>query len=174
MSANGGDCRARHAKLRKAEQTEDQDRVEDDVEHRADDLHQHRLEVHALRLQDTFAIDLHEQADRKNHDNGKIGNAVLRRFGIARIGFDERARAKDAEENEDHGGEQHDEEAVARRFLRVRMLLCAEFAGDQRVDANAGADGDGDHEHKNRIGEGDCGQRVFPEIGDKNTVYNVV
>ena len=174
LSANGCDGGARHAKLRKTEQTEDEDRVENDVEHRSNDLHEHHVKVLALRLQNALAIDLHEHTDRAGQNDGKIGDAVFKRLRNRCISPHERARAEDAEQHEHQHRKQHQRKAVARRVFRFVVPLCAKAARNQRIDAYTGADGDGDHEHKDRKRERNRGQRVFTEIGDEDAVYNVV
>lgn len=65
------------AQLREAEQAEDEDRVEDDIRDRTDQLRDHGIDRAAGRLQKALKRDLAEHTERAQHADIEICDAVL-------------------------------------------------------------------------------------------------
>ena len=73
LSRNGGDCCAGNTQPRQSEQTENQQRIEDDVGNRSKDLCDHRCFHVAVRLNDLCPDTFQKQTEAEYADNASVG-----------------------------------------------------------------------------------------------------
>ena len=162
------------AELREAEQTEDEDRVEDDVRDRAGQLRDHGIDRAAGRLQEALEGDLDKNAERAQNADVQIRDAVIDN------GLDIRLRAHigaDAEQTGDKHeqiAQQRQQQAVDRDLVDTLGVFLAQRTRQQRVDADAKADGNSDDDVLPRKSHGHRRERILADARDKDTVHDVV
>ena len=146
LSGDGRNGCTRKAHLRQAEHAEDQQRIEDDIGHRADDLRKHGCFHITGGLQHLCPDAFKEQAEAEHAHDASIGDYILndrfRAGGHPRIsGHDQSA---DQCKHEPHGdGQWRTHTSV---FVRFILLPGAETSSHHGVDAYACADSQRDHQ----------------------------
>ena len=158
------ECGTGHAHLRKAEVAEDQDRVKDDIQDRAEALRQHRIERHTGRLQEPLHRDLQENADRQSADDGHVLHAIFDDLCVVGLHREKDAGAEQPEQAEDREADQGEQNAVVRRFIRLLKIFLAKASGEQGVDADTGTGSDRDHQVLDRECERDRSQCVLIDL----------
>ena len=77
LSENGCKRCPRNSHLRQSEQTEDQDRIQNQVRHCADPLRDHRIEGLTGRLQQSLKSHLRENTEARHTADGQVGRTIL-------------------------------------------------------------------------------------------------
>ena len=99
-----GVSRAGHTELRKSEQAEDQNGVEDDVENSAGSLGDHAVDGPARGLQKTLKGHLEEQADAQAAHDPQVGRRIICHHlipdRIRHLRHDKRMGSEDPDEKE--------------------------------------------------------------------------
>ena len=177
LTDDGRDCRARDAHARQAEPAENQDGIQNDVDHGAGSLGDHGVGGAAGGLQETLEENLSEDAEGGNRDHPDIAHAVG--DGVRLRG--QRAHIRFGAENAEKGAQKHprkgEQQAVERGGIDLLLILLSQRAGEQRVDAHGDAAGNADHNILHRKGQRNGGQRIVVHVRnarDKNTVHHIV
>ena len=165
---------ARNAHCGEAQQAEDQDRVENDIEQRAHELHGHGCNVLALGLHDALTAHLKKHAEAERTADGKIRRPHLADGGLVRKEREKGICAEQAEQRKGQRGQQQKEQAVVGGKGGLLPAALAKAARDQGVHAHARAHRHRDHQHLDGIGQRNRGQRVLAQPRDKDAVHKVV
>ena len=174
LAEDGRIGRARNTHLREAEQAEDENRVKNDVDDCARALADHRQQRAAGALQQALKEDLHENAHRADHDDGRIVDAALHDFLDVRLHLKIRAHNRHAAEHEDQAADEQQHDAVGRRAVHAFLVLRAQRAREHRVQAHAQTRRNRDHQVLNREGHAQRRQRVFAHARHKHGIHHVV
>ena len=162
------------AELREAKQTENQDRVEDDVRDRAGQLRDHGIDRAAGRLQEALKGDLDKNAERTQNADVQIRDAEID------DGLNIRLRAHIGADAEQTGGEHEQiaqpckQQTVGRDLIDTLGVFLPKRAREQRIDADAEADSDGDDDVLPRESHRHRRERILADARDENTVHDVV
>ena len=144
----------------------------------ADQRHQavadHRQQRAAGALQQALKEDLHENAHRAEHHDGRVIHAALDDFRDVRLHFKVRANDRRAAEHEDKAADEQQHDAVGRRAVHALFVLRAQRAGEHRVQADAQTRRNRDHQVLDRESERNRRQRVFIDLRNKHRVHNVI
>ena len=160
--------------LRKTDQTEDQDRVENNVRERAGQLGDHGIDRAAGRLQEALEGDLDENAERAQNADVQIRDAVIDN-GLdirlrAHIGTD----ADQACDKHEQIAQQRQQQTIDRDLIDTLGVFLAQRTREQRVDADAEANGNSDDDVLPRKSHRHRRERILADTRDENTVHDVV
>ena len=174
LTGHGGHGGARHLQPGEAEQAEDQDGVQDQVDDRANPLNDHGVHRPAGGLDQPLAGDGQEDTDTGPGYDGQVVGAVAddaRDVGLDDVVGPGKGQAQDGEHQ---SADDFQQSAVHGGAVGPLLILLAQTAGEQGVDAHAGAHRHGDHQVLHREGQRDRIQRVLAQLGHKITVYHIV
>lgn len=174
LSEDGRDSCSGNAHLRETEQTENQDRIEDDVEDRAESLRDHIVKGQSGRLQQPLHVDLHEYAERADADDGHILCPVLKNLRITCLCGEERARAENTDQGEHEITAKCEQDTVVGSPVCLLVILFAETSGEQCVDADACTGGNRNHQILNRESERHGCQGIFVDLRYEHAVNDIV
>ena len=132
--------RAGNAHLREAEQAEDEDRVEDDIRDRTNQLRDHGIDRAAGRLQKALKRDLAEHTERAQHADIEICDAVLDNGLNVRLCAHIGTNADQAGDEHEQIAQQRQQQAVDRDLIDALGVFLPQRARQQRVDADTEAD----------------------------------
>ena len=166
--------RAGNAHLREAEQAEDEDRVEDDIRDRTDQLRDHGIDRAAGRLQKALKRDLAEHTERAQHADIEICDAVLDNGLNVRLCAHIGTNADQAGDEHEQIAQQRQQQAVDRDLIDALGVFLPQRARQQRVDADTEADSDGNDDVLQRERHGHRRERILADARDKDTVHDVV
>ena len=166
--------RAGNAHLREAEQAEDEDRVEDDIRDRTDQLRDHGIDRAAGRLQKALEGDLDENAERAQNADVQIRDAEIDDRLNIRLRVHICADAEQAGDEHEQIAQQRQQQAVDRDLIDALGVFLSQCARQQRVDADAEADSDGNDDVLQRERHGHRRERILADARDKDTVHDVV
>ena len=175
LSGDRRDRRSCDFQARSAEQSEDQDRIQNDVDHCAGQAADHRSDHVSGRLQDLFKYDLHIQKKRADADDLHIDRRLFINiasfFGIT----GNKNTGKTYTDNQKYQIiEDSDPKSRARCLIGLGLPVRAETSCDQGVDPHTAADRKRDDQHLHRIDDGYRRQSVFAEFRYENTVYDII
>ena len=174
LTDDRGQGRASDAHGGQTEPAEDQDRVQDDVHDGADALGDHGMEGTAGGLKESLAQDLNEDTKAKDAANRSIDDAAL--HGLSHIGLhlEIGTGTENAEKQEHHGSDQHQQDAVAGGAVRGLLIPFAQAFAEQRVDTDTDTHGKADLQvlHRERQGKGRDGALRDP--GHIDAVHHVI
>ena len=174
-----GDGRAGHSHLRKTRKAEDHDGIQNNIGYGADQLRNHGQHRIAGGLQHALKNDGQKNARTPGHGNGQIIHAVFQdAVRVLQIIGNHQAHQTAGSENP----HQHKQQAAAHfdhdsvpgsqpGFLRPPF---PQPAAEEAVDPRSHTDAEGNHQHLKGKRQGDRGQAVGIEAGDKNTVHHVI
>lgn len=108
---------ARNAHFREAQISENQYRVENDIDNRADALRNHRINGFAGGLQKALKGNLPEHAEREHRANNQILFAVVDDFFNIGLQREKQTREKAAEQREHRKTAKRQKHGVARGLL---------------------------------------------------------
>ena len=91
-----------------------------------------------------------------------------------RLGAHKRPGTDDAAYGENDNPDEDEENTVERDFSGPHRIPFAKAAGNRGVDADAQAGADGDHQRLHWESQGNRSQRVLTDLGDIDTVDDVV
>ena len=124
LAENGSSRSAGDTHFGEAEETEDHDRVKNDIDNGAGSLGDHTVEGAAGGLQQPFKSDLENRAEGHAQDDPQIDRAVLLYQGILDLCPDEGTRAEQADQQEKDIGQDGQEQTVVGSFVgAVKPLL---------------------------------------------------
>ena len=166
--------RAGNAHLREAEQAEDQDRVEDDIRDRTDQLRDHGIDRAAGRLKEALEGDLDENAERAQNADVQIRDAEIDDRLNIRLRVHICADAEQAGDEHEQIAQQRQQQAVDRDLIDALGVFLPQRARQQRVDADTEADSDGNDDVLQRERHGHRRERILADARDKDTVHDVV
>ena len=115
-----------YAEAWKAEETENHNRVEDDIQDSTGELRAHGKHGLTSRLQLALEGQLEEKSDREHADDAEVGVTRLDDFRNARLTLDKRFRHKDADEQEDDKVYDAQKESVICGIICTLKILLAE------------------------------------------------
>ena len=107
-------------------------------------------------------------------DDGHILGSILDDLRIIRLGHEEKAGTKDAQNGEDHAAGQGQKDTVSGDGIGSFKFFLTETAGKQGIDTDTGTGSNGDHQVLDREGQRYGSQCRFVHLGHKNAVNNVV
>ena len=174
LAEHGGGGGAGHAHGGEAQQAEDQDGVHDDVDDGAGHLSDHGQLGPAGGLQQPLKIDGGEAEGADADADAQIGDGVLDDGGAAGLGAHKGAGGEHADEHKDHRGAQLQKQALPGGLVHHVLVVLAQRAGKQGVDAHAQAHGKGDHQVLHGKTQGDGGEGVLADLGHEDAVHHVV
>ena len=155
LGDDGGQRRAAHAQA----QHEDEQRIERDIERRADDHGDHRLARVALRGDERIEAEDELDKRRAQQIDGEIVRCVGQRVS-ARAERRQQRRHRQLEDREQHhGGAQQHERRDAENALRALAVVFAQLDGGKRRAARAEERGKGGDQRDDREGQPDAGER---------------
>ena len=152
----------------------DEDGVKDDVDDGTHQLADHAQGGAAGGGQQLLVHHLHEHAQAEHAADGQVADALLGDVGIGGLGVEVGAHNGQAQHQKDQVAAQCQEQAVLGGLVGAGLVLFAQALGEQGVDTHAGADAHGEHHVLQRKGQGDGGQGVLTDTGDKDRVHHVV
>ena len=173
LAENGGEGRALHPKP----QPEDEDRVQHQVQHRADEHAQHGHG--GLPLSRDEGI----QAQGKLHEHGapQIDADVIQRIADGSIrgaeGVQKRALARLKQHGEQHAERRQHGDTAAQNLLGAVPVTLAQLDGGQRCAALPGKGGEGGNQHQNGGAHPHAGEGCGPDAGnvaDVNAVHYII
>ena len=103
--------RTGYSQLRESEISEDQDRVEDDVEDRTCQLGYHGIDGKAGRLEQSLKGHLEQHSEGQAQNDAQIGFAIGSDLRVRCLGSEERVHAEDSDQQEDKIREKDQEQA---------------------------------------------------------------
>ena len=174
LPGDGRDGGAFDLEPRQAEPAENQDRVEHDVDDRADQLRHHRELCPACGLQQPLEAELRKDAEREDQADRRIVHAVAHDLRVVCLREEERTGQKRADQREQHVGAAEQEYARIGRAVDLLLLLRSERAREQRVHADCRAGAKGDHQVLQRERQRHGIQCVFTDARDEHAVHHVV
>ena len=158
---NCGDGGAGNLQTGKAKETEDHDRVQDDIDDGAGPLGDHIVKGSSRGLQKTLEGDLQEDPYGKQSDDGHILNAVLQDHRIVCLKGEKEAGAHKSQQREDDAAYDGQEHPVPCRIVGAFKIPFPQVPGEQGIDTYAGSGSHGDHERLDRECQRDRGQGVL-------------
>ena len=177
LSDDGGDCRSRNAHFRHSKETEDHDRIEDNVNDRAESLGDHGVKGFSGRLQETLEGKLHKNAERAGENDGEVLRTVFDNKCLGRFFYldgEEKPGAENPHQRKHDIAENAEKNAVVGCKAGVALVLCAKTARKQRIYADAGAGCNRCHQILHGERQRNGGQRILVDSGYKNAVYDIV
>ena len=171
------DCRnrsARNAHGRNAQITENKDRVEDDVRHRADELEYHRENHVARCLERLFNIDFNKYAERKDTDNTHVINAQLRKLRLRSKSLDKGTRAEYTNQGKNHPVEHAKHKAVCGSVICFLLTLLSEAARHQRVNTDARPNAESNQQRLDWENQRNSGQGVLTHLRHEIAVDDII
>ena len=174
LAGHCGHGGAQHAHGGQTQQAKNQDRIQNQVGHAAHQHELHGIDHVASGLQGLFQGDFDKDAKAAQADHRQILAAQRRHIGTLCEQADEGAGEKQAENGEKQPGEGGQHNAVGSGFIRLLPAFFAQPAGNQGVDAHSRAHRHGDNQLLDGEGQGDGGQRVHADLGNKIAIHNVV
>ena len=170
LTQYGCPCRARYAHI----EYKDKDRVENDVDDRADALRNHGVDRAPRGGQQAFQHHFAENAEGNAAYDRQIAGAVLNDFRIGGLKPEEQIRAEQTEQQENRIAAQRNEYAVRRHAVGVFFILCAQRARNQRVYAHSAARRESDHQILRGKRQRYRVQRLLRYHADENAVHQIV
>ena len=165
---------AGNAHLREAEQAENEDRVEDDVRDRAGQLCDHGIDRATGRLQKALKRDLAEHAERAQHADIQIRNAVLDDGLDVRLCAHIGANADQAADEHKQIAQQRQQQTVDRDLIDALGVFLPQRARQQRIDADAEANGNGNDDVLQRERHGHGRECILTDARDKDAVHDII
>ena len=123
LTKNRGIGSSCNAELRKSAETEDQDRIKDDIDDGTGHLADHGQDGHARGLQKTFKGHLEEKTDGEGADNPQIGVAGGNDFRNRGLALDKRPGDKKADEDECDGVQKRQKQTVSGSSIGAIEIL---------------------------------------------------
>ena len=165
---------AGNAHLWEAEQAKNEDRIEDDVRDRADQLRDHGIDRAASRLQKALKRDLAEHAERAQHTDVQIRDTVLNDGRDVRLRTHIGADAEQAANEHEQIAQQRQQQTVDRNLIDALGVFLPQRARQQRIDADAKADGNGNDDVLQRERHGHGRECILTDARDKNAVHDII
>ena len=123
LTKNRGISGSCNPELRKSAETEDQDRIEDDIEDGTGHLADHGQDGHARGLQKTLKGQLEEKTDGEGADNPQIGVAGGNDFRNRGLALDKQPGDKKADEDEGDGVQKRQKQTVSGSSIGAIEIL---------------------------------------------------
>ena len=111
LTEHGCVRRTGYSKLRESEISEDQDRVEDDVEDRAGQLGYHGIDGQPGRLEQSLKGHLEQHSEGQAQNDAQIGFSICGDLRIRCLCSEERSHTEDPDQQEDQIREKDQEQA---------------------------------------------------------------
>ena len=162
------------AELREAEQTEDQDRVEDNVRDRAGQLRDHGIDRAAGRLQEALEGDLNKNAERAQNADVQVRDAVIDDRLNIRLRAHVSTDTDQACDKHEQIAQPCKQQTVDRDLIDTLGVFLPQRAREQRIDADTEADSDGNDDVLPRESHRHRRERILADARDENAVHNVV
>lgn len=162
------------AQLREAEQTEDQDRIEDNVRDRAGQLRDHGIDRAAGRLQEALEGDLNKNAERAQNADVQVRDAVIDDRLNIRLRAHVSTDADQACDKHEQIAQPREQQTVDRDLIDTLGVFLPQRARQQRVDADAEANGNRDNDVLPRKSHRHRRECILADTRDENTVHDVV
>ena len=174
LTDDGGQGGTGHTQGGQTEPAEDQDGVQDEVGDGTGELGHHGQLGPAGGLEEALHGDLDKDTQGGAHADVAVVDAVG--DDLCHIGLEPEKGAyqQSAQDGEDHIGADRQENAGVGGSVGGVLVLGAQGAGDQGVDAHTGAAGHGDHQGLEGEGQGDGRQGVLADLGHEDAVHDVV
>ena len=174
LADDGRDRCAGDAEPGESEQTENQNRIQNDIDDGAGGLQNHTVDSAAGRLQKPFVRDLEKQTDRAAAHNLKIGRAVGADHGILCLSVDKRLCEKQSHKQKNNKMKRGDKQSHSCCFISFFKVLFSERAGEQCVDSDAHTGSETDHQVLQGKSERYGCQCALLNLCDKDAVHHVV
>ena len=162
------------AQLREAEQTKDQDRIEDDVRDRAGQLRDHGIDRAAGRLQETLKGDFNKNAERAQNADIQVCDAVIDDRLNIRLRAHVSTDADQACDKHEQIAQPREQQTVDRDLIDTLGIFLPQRARQQRIDADTEADSDGNDDVLPRESHRHRRECILADTRDENTVHDVV
>ena len=174
LADNGRERRTADAHLRERTDTEDHQRIKDDVDDRTGQALTHRDDHVAAGLLDLLAH--HRDHNKNTHADRKVRilDSERRNRLTCAERTDKYTGQSPSEDEERDAADNRQCYTVLCRRVRVLLAPLAQTACDQRVYADTSADTDRHDQHLQRIYERNRRQRILRILGHEDTVYDVV
>ena len=153
---------------------EDEDGVQNDVDHGTHQLADHAQMGAAGGSQQLFAHGLGENTQTEDAAHREIPDALLRDDGVTGLGVEVGLHAGKADDKKHHKAAQGKEDAVFCGGVGAALVLFAKALAQQGVHAHAGAHAYGDHDILQRKGQRYGGEGAFADMGHEHRVHHVV
>ena len=137
-------------------------------------MNYHRVYRPAGGLDQTLAGHRQKNAYAGPADDGEIGGAVVHNAGNVGLDGVEQPGTGQAQNGKYQAAHKLQHHAVHGGAVGPFLILLAQAAGEQGVDAHAGAHRHGDHQVLHRKGQRHRVQRVLAQLGHEIAVHNVV
>lgn len=174
LSDHGGQGGPGHLQAGERPQTENEQGVQEQIDHRADALDAHGPHRVSAGLEHPLPRKLHTHAERARGDDGKVLTAVvddLRYVGEQR---QKGAAEQHARNQKDQPAAQVEEVAVHCHGAGLGGAAFPQAAGEYGVYADAGPHADGNHQGLYRIGQGQRHKSVGAELGHEHAVHQII
>lgn len=174
LSDDGGNRGSCHTESGKAKESEDQDRIEDDVDHAAGAQQIHGNLHFSDPLENLFKRNLQQGAEGEAEHDVCIVAGILQYGRIIREQREERFGDKDPCQDEEDTV--NDGQCNAERGGAVCLFLFSgsEVDGNGRSNPNTYSDGDGDDGVLERIGKRNGSQGICPQPRYIDAVHNII
>ena len=166
--------RAGHAHAGHAQKAKNQDRVQHDVNNRANELRGHGKHGVARCLHHTLKGYRQKQAEAKHAHKGQVFARHFLQRRLRRKQAKEAPGCKKADQKKQQIPAQFQQHAVFRCGARFLRPFFAKLPADQAVDAHAQARRHRDHQHLHREGERHRRKRVGAVARHKNAIHHVI
>ena len=174
LADDSGQGCTRHLHPWETEQAKDQDGVQDDVDDGPGGLGDHGVKGPPGGLEDALQGDLGKHTKAHTAADSKIVPAIAYDRLDVRLDGVEPLPAGQTEEHKHQTADGGQQKAVHGRPVHLVLLLLAQTAGEQGVDAHAGAHAHRDHQILHRKCQGHGVQRILAELGHEHAVHHVI
>ena len=174
LADDGSHRGPRGAGQRLAAITKDEDGVQHDVDHRADELAGHAEVGAAGGGQQLLAHGLQKQAKAEHTAHPQIPDALQGNVRVTGLGVEIGFHAGKADDKKDHIAAQGQKNAVLGGRVGPLLILFTQAFGEQGVDAHARAHAHGDHDVLQRERQRNRGQGALADVGHEDRVHHVV
>lgn len=174
LTDDRGDGGPRDAHFRTAQITEDQNRVQDQVDQGAGHLRRHAGYRPPRGLQHSLKEGPQEDARGIDLADAEIGDAVSADHRIIGEHGDKGPASEKSPKDEDQGAGQGKEQTCRGSFPCLLKVFLPQLSGNQSVGSHASAYRYSDLQHLGGIGQRGGRQRCLVDPGDKDAVDDIV
>ena len=162
------------AELRRPAQTENQNRIKNNIDDGTQSLCTHGKNCAAGRLQNALKGHLYKQTKGKNCADFHVGHTVRNNFRIIRLRTEKQTACEQTEQQEYQIAANCKKHTVSRRMICLLLLLRAQRPRQQRIHTDAGTRCDSNHQILHRKRQRNRRQRVLTDACHENTVHDVI
>ena len=174
LADDGCSRRTRNSHLRTSEQSKDHNRIHNNIDNCTDALRDHCIKCLSCRLQKPLKHYLGEYAEGQAAADRQIffpaGNDL---FDIC-LAPVKRLHQKEADHQKQHIAHSHQKNRIFGNPVHSVVILCPQRTRQQRIDTHGGTYSHCNHQVLDRKCHGHGRQRIFTDLCNKDTVYNII